>query len=352
MTLTPQEKLNTLRWRENNYEDIIFYSYKVSPHDHINDHEMKRFEHSISSLREFNNEIPVYLFCDDPSLIPSHFVTDYSVKVKPFEKGFDHNHLFIHRWCNLKYFEKRSHNILYVDSDVIFYDDVQYIFDTYCTCQVYGREEMGFRHDPNTGGGRNIREQLDMVDVGIFDLGGTAPMYKFCMGVLLLNDNIHQGIVASLNDMIDLMDKVTTNQIFSPIPNRRILDEYVMWVILSRIGAIAGMFAVQDVTQGWIEEKHQEYFNPVICHYTTKQEQQFARSDEKYKNLIRDADGLMQEIDPYSTLPEQTIDHLSYDMIESMAEDHGVIASDVWSDLNPSLDEGGNLSIVDLEDGT
>ncbi len=41
-------------------------------------------------------------------------------------------------------------NILYVDSDTIFYDDVQCLFDTYCYYDVYGREEFGFRYDPNS----------------------------------------------------------------------------------------------------------------------------------------------------------------------------------------------------------
>ena len=39
--------------------NLVFYSYKKSIHDHINDHELKRLDHSIRSLREFNNEIPV-----------------------------------------------------------------------------------------------------------------------------------------------------------------------------------------------------------------------------------------------------------------------------------------------------
>ncbi len=39
--------------------DIVYYSYKKSNHSHVNDHELKRFDHSISSLRKFNNEIPI-----------------------------------------------------------------------------------------------------------------------------------------------------------------------------------------------------------------------------------------------------------------------------------------------------
>ena len=313
--------------------DIVFYSYKMNPQEEINTHEIKRFEHSIKSLREFNNEIPVYLFCDNPSFIPPYFSTEYSVRVLPLAEGFDHDanakthgHLFLHRWCNLKHFYEEDCNILYVDSDVIFYDDVQYVFDTYNTADVYGREEFGFRHDPNTGGSGNIRKQLDLVDKGITDLGGKVPMYKFCMGVLLLRNNIHRGIADSLDDMIDIMNQLANNEIPTPIPNRRIVDEYVMWAILSRLGASSKLFAVQDVTQGWIEKKHQEHFNPVICHYTTKNEQEFANSNSKYSNLIRNEN---VAYDPWSlSYDTKSTSHLSPEMVEAMAEDSAIIVED------------------------
>ena len=166
--MNQREKLNKLRGR-NDHEDIIFYSYKKSKIEHINTHELHRLEHSIKSIREFNNEISVYLFCDDPSLIPVYFRTHYSVSVLPFEDGFDHEMLnawSIHRWYNLKYFQQES-NILYVDSDTIFNHDPKYLFDTYCNHQVYGREEFGFKNDPSVSGGKRIRELVDMVDACI-----------------------------------------------------------------------------------------------------------------------------------------------------------------------------------------
>ena len=155
--------------------NIVFYSYKINRSSHINDHELKRLDHSISSLRKFNHEIPVYLFCDDPEFIPPYFSLEYDVRVLPFEKAHNHGMLFIHKWYNLKFFDKRSgefddSNILYVDSDTLFYGDVQYLFDHYNYAEVFGREEFGFRHDPNTGGGKDIRKALDYVDQCIIDL--------------------------------------------------------------------------------------------------------------------------------------------------------------------------------------
>jgi len=323
-----REKLNELRGKNNDFENIVVYSFKVNEHQHINDHEIKRLEHSISSLRQFNKEIAIYLFCDNPHIIPPYFALNYSVRINPFAEGFDHTMLnawSIHRWYNLKYFDDEFYNILYVDADTIFYHDVQYLFDTYCTHDVYGREEFGFRHDPNVGGGRNIREQLDLVESCIFDLGGTCEVYKHCLGVILLNDGIHRDITERLDELSKLMEQFKKNQILLPVPNRRIADQYAVWVIFSRMGVTEGLFAAQDVTQGWIEEKHTEHFNPVVCHYTTKKEQEFARSDPKYSNLIRDVDNLGQHIDPHMNASMNSGVYLSQQAVELVAEDNGIV---------------------------
>ena len=287
--------------------NIVFYSYKINRSSHINDHELKRLDHSISSLRKFNHEIPVYLFCDDPEFIPPYFSLEYDVRVLPFEKAHTHGMLFIYRWYNLKFFDKRSGefdnaNILYVDSDTLFYGDVQYLFDHYNYAEVFGREEFGFRHDPNTGGGKDIRKALDYVDQCIVDAGGTTQIYKYCMGVMLFNNGLHLDIIDRLGELVELMLKIKDNKIPYPVPNPRIIDEYAMWVILSRIGVIGGLFGIQDVTQGYIEQKHEEFFNPIVMHYTTKGEQQLAENDEKYSNLLRDVDEYSEQIDPFHLL--------------------------------------------------
>ena len=287
--------------------NIVFYSYKINRNSHINDHELKRLDHSISSLRKFNHEIPVYLFCDDPEFIPPYFSLEYDVRVLPFEKAHNHGMLFIHKWYNLKFFDKRSgefddSNILYVDSDTLFYGDVQYLFDHYNYADVFGREEFGFRHDPNTGGGKDIRKSLDYVDQCIVDAGGTTQVNKYCLGVMLFNNGLHLDIIDRLGELVELMLKIKDNKIPYPVPNPRIIDEYAMWVILSRIGVIGGLFGIQDVTQGYIEQKHEEFFNPIVMHYTTKGEQQLAENDEKYSNLLRDVDEYSEQIDPFHLL--------------------------------------------------
>ena len=281
--------------------NIVYYSYKKSNHDHINDHELRRFEHSISTLRDFNDEIPVYLFCNDPALIPLYFRSHYNVNVVPFVEQVKHGMLFIYRWFNLQYF-KEEDNILYVDSDTIFYGDVQYLFDHYNYAEVFGREEFGFRHDPNTGGGKNIREALDYVDQCIEEAGGQGHIYKYCMGVMLFNRGVHLDLVDRLGELVELMFKLKDGKIPYPVPNPRIIDEYAMWVLLSRMGIFGELFGVQDVTQGYVEQKHEEFFNPIVLHYTTKGEQQLAQDEERFSNLLRDVDEISEDIDPYHVL--------------------------------------------------
>ena len=282
-------------------DNIVFYSYKKSIHDHINDHELKRFEHSIRSLRDFNDEIPVYLFCDDPAFIPLYFRTHYNVNVLPLVKQVKHGMLFIYRWFNLNYFKEEA-NILYVDSDTVFYGDVQYLFDHYNYAEVFGREEFGFRHDPNTGGGKNIREALDYVDQCIEEAGGQGHIYKYCMGVMLFNRGVHLDIVERLGELVELMFKLKDGKIPYPVPNPRIIDEYAMWVLLSRMGVFGELFGVQDVTQGYVEQKHEEFFTPIVLHYTTKGEQQLAQDEERFGNLLREVDDISEDIDPYHIL--------------------------------------------------
>ena len=119
---------------------------------------------------------------------------------------------------------------------------------------------------------------------------------------MLFNKGVHLDIIDRLGELVELMLKVKDGKISYPVPNPRIIDEYAMWVILSRIGVHGGLFGVQDVTQGYVEPKHQEFFNPIVIHYTTKGEQQLAQDEERFSNLLRDVDEVSEDIDPYHVL--------------------------------------------------
>ena len=105
---------------------------------------------------------------------------------------------------------------------------------------------------------KDIRFNLDLVDACIKAEGGNIPIHKYCIGAILMNNNIHVEIVKKLRQLTEIMDGLKTKQLLNPIPNPRILDQYAMWIIWSRIGATNALFGVQDVTHSWIEPKHEE----------------------------------------------------------------------------------------------
>ena len=295
------DEYNNYRQRAIVY-DVIIYSYRLNDKDHINKHEFKRLRHSITSIRKFNPDIHIYLFCDDPSAVPSYFKEDFKVQViesYPYDPNML-NAWSIHRWFNLQHFEDRDVNILYVDSDTIFYQDPKYLFETYTHHDIYGKEERGFRHCPIAGSEKDIRFKLDLVDACILMEGGNVPIHKFCIGAILMNNNVHKEIVKKLYQLEVILKKLKANELLNPIPNPRILDQYAMWILWSRIGASTALFGVQDVTHGWIEPKHKEHFNPVLLHYTTRDEQRFVWNNPEYKDLGRNEIELGIDIDPHS----------------------------------------------------
>ena len=174
------------------------------------------------------------------------------------------------------------------------------MFETYSHYDVYGKEERGFRHCPISGSEKDIRFKLDLVDACIQMEGGKTPIHKFCIGAILMNNNVHKDIIARLNELENILNSLKANELLNPIPNPRILDQYAMWILWSRIGATNGLFGVQDVTHGWLEKKHEEYFNPVLLHYTTRDEQKFVEDNKEYSSLKRNTEELGLEIDPHS----------------------------------------------------
>lgn len=282
-------------------DDKIFYSYRKNDSDAINEHEIKRLRHSISSIRKFNTTIPVYIFCNDPLLFPKEFEDKLDVVIMP-SIPFDYNMLnawSIHRWYNLQHFWYQDCNLLYVDNDTIFYSDPKYLFETYTQYSVYGREEKGFRHCPEEGSSKDIRFHLDLVDACIKAEGGKVPVHKYCIGAILLNHNIHKEICNNLHHLTRIMNGLKEKKVLNPIPNPRILDEYGIWILLSTIAASNGLFGIQDVTHGWVENKHKDNFHPVLLHYTTKDEQEFVNDNKPYWNLRRDVDNMDETIDPH-----------------------------------------------------
>jgi hypothetical protein len=105
-----------------------------------------------------------------------------------------------------------------------------------------------------------------------------------------------------MKEYTDLLERIHTFKVFYSIPNYRIMDEFAFWVLLSRWSLRTSLFGNQDVSQTFLEQKHENHFNPLILHYTTKDEEKFAdwgiefmclsRSEEDRENSELAAGGI------------------------------------------------------------
>ena len=132
------------------------------------------------------------------------------VEIPPNDKTVA-NWQYIGRWLNLNVLENYD-RVLYVDSDTIWHDDPQLLFDKYNVAEVYGREELGFPMDTNTGAyGENGRYLLDMVDAGIVSewpegqTGTISP--KYCMGVMFFYNRFHNYVYSKIDYLKSCIQK-------------------------------------------------------------------------------------------------------------------------------------------------
>ena len=263
-------------------KDVVFYSF-MNPKNKpkIAEHEYKRLKLSWKSLRKHNKDIEVRFCYDGDDPMWNVLCEEHNIRMFPFHESFtgtEPNAWCIHRWYNLALWKNEDLNVLYMDADTYVNGDIQLVFDNYKRDPVYGREELGFRHDPNLGVcGEDARFYLDLVDASIVAQGGKTEVQKYCLGVILLNQSVHKLFTPEiLKGYTDLLERIHKFEVFYSIPNYRIMDEFAFWVLLSRWSLRTSLFGNQDVSQTFLEQKHENHFNPLILHYTTKDEEKFA----------------------------------------------------------------------------
>ena len=283
------------RWngRALDHKDIVFYSFmEAEGKPKISEHEYKRLKLSWSSLRKHNTDIEVrFCYRKDYSYAPAKAIEeekkwqdlcdDFGVTMYPFHESFtgnEPNAWCIHRWYNLALWSNENLNVLYLDADTYINGDIGLVFDIYSRDPIYGREELGFRHDPNLGVcGEDPRFYLDLIDASIMAQGGKTEVQKYCLGVILLNHSTHKLFTPEiLKWYTNLLQRIHSFKVFYSIPNYRIMDEFAFWVLLSRWSLRTSLFGDQDVSQTFLEKKHENHFNPLVLHYTTKDEEKFA----------------------------------------------------------------------------
>ena len=177
----PSPPVGALTPYPSNGKDIVFYSF-MEPFrkPKIGEHEYKRLKLSWSSLRKYNTDIEIRFCYNGNKKMWSKLCEEYGVKMYPFHSSFtgkEPNAWCIHRWYNLALWKDESLNVLYMDADTYVNGDIQLVFDIYKRDPIYGREELGFRHDPNlVVCGEDPRFYLDLIDASIVAQGGKTEV--------------------------------------------------------------------------------------------------------------------------------------------------------------------------------
>jgi hypothetical protein len=76
------------------------------------------------------------------------------------------------------------------------------------------------------------------------------------------------------------------------------MDEFAFWVLLSRWSLRTSLFGNQDVSQTFLEQKHENHFNPIVLHYTSKDEEKFADWAPEFFCLSRSEEDLDINVNP------------------------------------------------------
>jgi hypothetical protein len=176
----------------------------------------RRWIQSIRSLRRYNSAIPVWLFLfngasdlllDEAarSRVDVRFLGDYREYLQRAHTRGSVLALYptLHKFLSLAHGPLAdTSQVLYIDCDTFFFDNVEILFEQYGSCEWYAREELGSLRSPHGYDPRNIDEALLE---RIARYRGAQPVVPFNSGVCLMN----HGVWNNLDDLrVQFLDLV------------------------------------------------------------------------------------------------------------------------------------------------
>jgi hypothetical protein len=124
-------------------KNAVIYSFHVRENSLPNNRCYKQLRYSIHTLRKFNKDIPVYVYVsskktiDFPTIDSNVIFVKFDNRDKPgwpeSWTNLGYQEFLRHRWENAisSIYDFRLDNILYLDTDTVFYDDVIKLFNKY-----------------------------------------------------------------------------------------------------------------------------------------------------------------------------------------------------------------------------
>ncbi len=284
---------------------IVTYSLSSSGPPQTTDYHEQLFN-SVKSLRAYNRtvSIHVFLYGEHPQVFSAgleregvtiHQMGPYEDAIRRFRpRAFRTlaRYPVLHKWMNChKLAALGPSQVLQVDCDTFFFDDVEILFDRYADCHYYGREEPSskashFGYDPH---------YLD--EDQLFALArceGAAPVGPYNIGVSLLNHGLWSeigkrtemflnyvfrfaaGMARNPQSvrlwpelaevvMLDLIEQPDVADLPFPSSNVWIIEQVALWLPLGHIpGLTHGHLSRNHVIQG-TEDNESE--TKVVHHY-------------------------------------------------------------------------------------
>jgi len=271
---------------------IVTYSLSSTDRAQTTDYQDQLFN-SVQSLRAYNTAVSIHVFLYGQH--PHGFITrlerenvtvhqmgsyeDAIRRIKPRAFRTLVRYPVLHKWMNFHRLAPLGPSqVLQIDCDTYFFDDVEILFDRYADCHYYGREEPSSRASHY---GYNA-EYLD--EDKLFALAqhvGAAPVNPCNIGVSVLNHGLWNEVakrtslflnyvfrfVAGLARnpetrgwlwpelaevvMIDLIEQPDVNDLPFPSTNVWILDQVALWLTLGHVpGLTHGHLSLDHVIQG------------------------------------------------------------------------------------------------------
>lgn len=263
---------------------------------------------SIRSLRYYNRVVPIHVFLygEHPrgfmtdlehEAVTTHEMGSYSDAIKRIRpRAFRAlaRYPVLHKWMNFhKLVPLRPSQVLQIDCDTFFFDDVEILFDRYSDCHFYGREEpsskashYGYRpHYLDEEQLVALARREGAVIVNPYNIGVSllnhglwsemakrtgmflAYVFRFVAG-MARNPQTREKLWPPLADvvMVDLFEQPDTDDLPYPSSNLWILDQVALWLTLGHVpGFTHGHLSRDHVLQGGEQNGTAE--TKVIHHY-------------------------------------------------------------------------------------
>ena len=271
---------------------IVTYSLSSTGPAHTTDYHEQLFN-SVKSLRAYNSVVAIHIFLYGEH--PQVFITeleregatvhqmgsyeDAIRRIRPRAFRTLVRYPVLHKWMNFHTLAPLGPSqILQLDCDTYFFDDVEVLFDRYADCHYYGREEPSSRAS-------HYGYNADYLDedklFALARLAGARPVNPYNIGVSLLNHGVWSEIAKRTSIflnyvfrfaaglarnpetrgslwpelaevvMIDLLEQPDATDLSFPSSNVWIMEQVALWLTLGHVPALThGHLSRDHVIQG------------------------------------------------------------------------------------------------------